>query len=83
MRIINIFIFVLINSFGALLNPSKMAQTENIIVCNSVAEFNERLSNARPKNSVVIAGMYNSLVDRILIGDSKNQGKVKEMFRLR
>ena len=57
-----------------------MAQTENIIVCNSVAEFNERLSNARPKNSVVIAGMYNSLVDRILIGDKKNQGKVKEIY---
>ena len=54
-----------------------MAQVEKeqIKVCKSVDEFNEMLSNARPKNSVVIAGMYNSLVDRILIGDGKNQGK--------
>ena len=58
-----------------------MAQKENkqIKVCNSVTEFNERLSNARPKNAVVIAGMYNSLVNRILIADSKNQGKVNEI----
>ena len=70
----------MINSVSVLLSLSKMAQTENIIVCNSIAEFNERLSNARPKNSVAIAGMYNSLVDRILIGDNKNQGKVKEIY---
>ena len=54
-----------------------MAQIERepIKVCSSVDEFNELLSNARPKKSVVIAGMYNSLVDRILIADNKNQGK--------
>ena len=55
----------------------KMSQVEKeeIKVCSSIDEFNELLSNARPKNSVVIAGMYNSLIDRILIGDGKNQGK--------
>ena len=54
-----------------------MAQIERepIKVCSSVDEFNELLSNARPKKSVVIAGMYNSLVGRILIADNKNQCK--------
>lgn len=50
-------------------------EREQIKVCSSIDEFNELLSNARPKKSVVIAGMYNSLVDRILIADNKNQGR--------
>ena len=56
-------------------------EKEQIKVCSSIDEFNELLSNARPKNSVVIAGMYNSLIDRILIGDGTNQGK-KNLFLL-
>ena len=57
------------------------SEKEEIKVCSSIDEFNELLSNARPKNSVVIAGMYNSLIDRILIGDGTNQGK-KSRFSL-
>ena len=45
-----------------------------IDVCTSYDEFNNLLSKARPKNSVVIAGMYNSLVNRILIGDHTKPG---------
>ena len=45
-----------------------------IDVCTSYNEFNNLLSKARPKNSVVIAGMYNSLVNRILIGDHTKPG---------
>ena len=45
-----------------------------IDVCTSYDEFNNLLSEARPKNSVVIAGMYNSLVNRILIGDHTKPG---------
>ena len=45
-----------------------------INVCTSYDEFNNLLSKARPKNSVVIAGMYNSLVNRILIGDHTKPG---------
>ena len=45
-----------------------------IDVCTSYDEFNSLLSKARPKNSVVIAGMYNSLVNRILIGDHTKPG---------
>ena len=45
-----------------------------IDVCTSYDEFNNLLSKARPKNSVVIAGMYNSLVNRILIGDDTKPG---------
>ena len=46
-----------------------------IDVCTSYDEFNNLLSKARPRNSVVIAGMYNSLVNRILIGDHTKPGK--------
>ena len=54
---------------------------DKIDVCTSYNEFNNLLSKARPKNSVVIAGMYNSLVNRILIGDhtkpgTKTMGKI-------
>ena len=45
-----------------------------IDVCTSYNEFNNLLSKARPKNSVVIAGMYNSLVNKILIGDHTKPG---------
>ena len=47
-----------------------------IKICRSYDEFNELLSKSRPSNAVVIAGMYNSLVDRILIADGGNQGKI-------
>ena len=50
-------------------------EDNKIKICNSYDEFNELLSKSRPSNAVVIAGMYNSLVDRILIGDADNQGK--------
>ena len=47
-----------------------------IKICDSYNEYNELLSTVRPSNAVVIAGMYNSYVDRILIGDNNNQGKI-------
>ena len=55
-------------------------EREQIKVCSSIDEFNELLSNARPKKSVVIAGMYNSLVDRILIADNKNYAELPGKF---
>ena len=48
-------------------------------VCKSVTEYSDLLHKARQPNSIVISGMYNSYVDRILIGNSENQGKNIEM----
>ena len=55
--------------------PNFKKEEDGIEVCTSVEEFNDLLSSNRPSNSVKIAGMYNSLVDRILIDrNGSNQG---------
>ena len=53
-----------------------------IKVCKSVIEYNSLLHKAREPNSIVISGMYNSYVDRILIANGENNGKNIEMWVL-